>query len=180
MSHMRLTALSPFPAAVVALVVAVACAPSKPPEGPVPSSLAKADPIVVAVQPTPAGVRVVTSITPPDVAGDTILALARASRQIARAVQAKVPDLPPGAKTITVSLYGTDVDKFGKRAFGKMIDTDFDVDSLRQIDLAKTGPAAVLNTATDLRANPSGDVAAAAWCMRYPHVGGDWCTMAGN
>ncbi len=79
-----------------------------------------------------------------------------------------------------MDLYGTDVDKFGKRSFGRMLETDFDVGSLRELDLKAAGPAAVLDTAIDLRLDPSGEAGVAAWCMRYPHVGGDWCTMAGD
>ena len=174
----------PFPIrpimAAACLMVLAACARSEPPDGPTPTSLAKADPAIASLQPTPKGVRLTLRVAEPDVAGDTIRLTARAARQIARAVQAGVRDLPQGATVITLDLYGTDVDKFGKRSFGPMLETDFDVASLRALDLKAAGPAAVLNTAIDLRLETAGEAAVAAWCMRYPHAGGDWCGMAGD
>ena len=41
------------------------------------------------------------------------------------------------------------------------------------------GPAAVLNTAIDLRIDEPGTDPINAWCQRYPRVGGAWCNMAG-
>jgi hypothetical protein len=166
--------------AAAGLAALAACARSEPPEGPTPTSLAKADPAISSLQPTAKGVRLTLRVVEPDVAGDTIRITARAARQIARAVQAGVRDLPATATVITVDLYGTDVDKFGKRSFGRMLETDFDVASLRALDLKAVGPAGVLGTAIDLRLDPSGEAGVAAWCMRYPHVGGDWCAMAGD
>lgn len=174
----------PFPRCLIlaasGLAMLAACARSQPPEGPAPTSLAKADPAIASLQPTAKGVRLTLRIIEPDVAGDTIRVTARAARQIARAVQAGARDLPAGATVITLDLDGADVDKFGKRSFGRMLETDFDVGSLRELDLKTAGPAAVLNSATDLRLEPSGEAGVAAWCMRYPHAGGDWCTMAGD
>ena len=166
--------------AAASLAILNACARSEPPEGPAPTSLAKADPAIASLQPTAKGVRLTLRIAEPDVAGDTIRLTARAARQIARAVQAGARDLPPGATVITLDLAGTDVDKFGKRSFGPILETDFDVASLRGLDLKAAGPAAVLNTAIDLRLEPAGEAGVAAWCMRYPHAGGDWCGMAGD
>jgi hypothetical protein len=167
-------------AAVAGLAILAACGRSEAPQGPAPTLLAKADPAIAGLQPTAKGVRLTLRIAEPDVAGDTIRITARAARQIARAVQAGAKDLPAGATVITLSLYGTDVDKFGKRSFGSMLETDFDVGGLRELDLNKAGPAAVLNTAIDLRLDPAGEAGVAAWCMRYPHAGGDWCEMAGD
>jgi hypothetical protein len=157
-----------------------ACAPRPAPEGPPPGALATADPIITGLQPTPKGVRVLARIDQPDVAGDTIRASSRAVRQIARAVQNGARDLPPDATVLTFDLYGVDVDKYGKHTFGRMFESDFDVGDLRKLDLKAKGPAAVLNTAIDLRIDKGGIDPINAWCMRYPHVGGAYCTMAGN
>ena len=151
----------------------------QPPEGPAPTALAKADPLVEAVQPTAKGVRVLARYPTPDVAGDSVRAASRVARQIARAVQAKASDLPAGAEVVTVDFYGVSVDKFGKRTPGRMFETDFDVGDLRGLDLKAKGPAAVLNTAIDLRVDQPGMDPINAWCMRYPHAGGAWCDMAG-
>ncbi len=172
---MRAAAL--FAGAVLALS---ACARSAVAEGPAPASLIKADPIITGLQPTEKGVRLIARIAEPDLAGDTIRASSRAVRQLARAVQAGAADLPPGATVLTFDLYGTDVDKFGKRTPGRFFESDFYVDDLRRIDLKAKGPAAVLNTAVDLRIDKGGDEPIAAWCMRYPHVGWNYCSMAGN
>jgi hypothetical protein len=184
MSHMpivfnaRCTAAA---GAVAAALVLAGCGqPAAPPEGPAPTTLAKADPLIQALQPTPKGVRVTVRFAAPDVAGDSVRAAAGVARQIARAVQAKASDLPPGATVITLDLYGVDVDKFGKRTPGRFFETDFDIGDLRDMDLKAKGPAAVLNTAIDLRIDPPGIDPINAWCQRYPHASGDWCTMAGD
>ena len=189
MSHMS----KPFPAqrtegvlartaAGCALALALAaCGRSVPaPEGPAPTSLAGADPLIQAVQPAPKGVvRVIARYPTPDVAGDSVRAASRVARQIARAVQAGAKDLPPDATVITLDLYGIDVDKFGRRAPGRFFESDFDVGDLKALDLKAKGPAAVLNTSTDLRIDHPGIDPINAWCMRYPHVGAEWCDMAG-
>jgi hypothetical protein len=175
-SHARCAAVAGVAAA---LVLAGCSQPAPPPEGPPPPSLAKADPLFQTVQPTPKGVRVVARYPTPDVAGDSVRAASRVARQIARAVQAGAKDLPPGATVITLDLFGIDVDKFGKRTPGRFFETDFDVGDLGDLDLKAKGPAAVLNTAIDLRVDNAGIDPINAWCMRYPHAGGDWCDMAG-
>jgi len=184
MSHMPIVSQARGSAAAGALAAALALAgcgqPAAPPEGPAPTALAKADPLVQAVQPTAKGVRVIARFPSPDIAGDSVRAASRVARQIARAVQAKAVDLPPGASVITLDLYGVDVDKFGKRTPGRFFETDFDVDGLRDLDLKASGPAAVLNTAMDLRVDPPGIDPINAWCQRYPHAGGEWCNMAGD
>ena len=178
-------ALAPLQAPVLALALAFALTlggcgqPAPASEGPTPTSLAKADPLVEGVQPMPMGVRVLARYPAPDVAGDSVRAASRVARQIARAVQAKAGDLPPGAAKISLAFYGVDVDKFGKRAPRRLFETDFDVGDLAALDLKAKGPAAVLDTAIDLRVDRAGSDAIDAWCMRYPHVGGAWCTMAG-
>ncbi|MGZ3280531.1 MAG: hypothetical protein ACXU8V_20625 [Caulobacteraceae bacterium] len=178
LSHSRCNAAA---GAVAAALVLAGCGqPAPSAEGPAPSTLAKADPLIQAVQPTPKGVRVIARFPTPDVGGDSVRAASRAARQIARAVQAKASDLPPGATVITLDLYGIDVDKFGKRTPGRFFETDFDVGDLMGVDLKAKGPAAVLNTAIDLRIDPPGIDPINAWCQRYPHVGGEWCTMAGD
>jgi hypothetical protein len=168
--------------AAVALALALAaCGRSAPaPEGPAPTSLAGADPLIQAVQPAPKGVvRVIARYPAPDVAGASVRAASRIARQIARAVQAGARDLPPDATVITLDLYGIDVDKFGKRAPGRFFESDFDVGDLKALDLKAKGPAAVLNTSTDLRIDHPGIDPINAWCARYPHVGAEWCDMAG-
>ncbi|HEY4029388.1 MAG TPA: hypothetical protein VGM25_03520 [Caulobacteraceae bacterium] len=169
--------------AAAALVLSLALAgcgrPAPAPEGPAPTALAKADPLVEGVQATPMGVRVLARYPAPDVAGNSVRAASRVARQIARAVQAKAKDLPPGATQISLAFYGIDVDKFGKRMPGRLFETDFDVGDLAGLDLKAKGPAAVLDTATDLRIDHAGADAIDAWCMRYPHAGGAWCNMAG-
>jgi len=166
-------------AAALALVLAGCGRPVPPAEGPPPASLAKADPLIEALQPTPKGVRVIARYPTPDVAGDSVRAASRIARQIARAVQAGARDLPPDATVVTLDLYGVDVDKFGKRTPGRLFETDFDVGDLEDLDLKAKGPAAVLNTAIDLNVDHAGIDPINAWCMRYPHAGGDWCDMAG-
>jgi hypothetical protein len=166
--------------AAACLLTVSACRPAPPSEGPAPTALGKADPIVVAVQPTAKGVRVVARVDQPDLAGDSIRAAARAARQLARAVQAGAVDLPPGAKVLTFDLYGVDVDKFGKHTAGRLFESDFDVGDLHHIDLKQKGPAAVLNMAIDLRIDKAGIDPINAWCMRYPHVGDNYCSMAGD
>ena len=169
------------PALAISGLVLCACAkPAPPAEGPPPKSLAGADPIIIAVQPTPRGVRVIARVAEPDLAGGAIRAAAAAVRQLARAVQARAADLPPGAEVITFDLYGVDVDKFGKRTPGRLFESDFDVGDLRGADLAQKGPAGVLNLAVDLRIDKAGIDPINAWCMRYPHAAGNYCTMAGD
>lgn len=164
----------------MALALALAgCGRPVPPEGPAPIALAKADPLIQAVQPTPKGVRVIARFPTPDVAGDSVRAASRVARQIARAVQAGAKDLPAGATVITLDLYGIDVDKSGNRTPSRFFETDFDVGDLTDLDLKAKGPAAVLDTAIDLRVDSPGVDPVNAWCMRYPHAGGDWCDMAG-
>lgn len=169
-----------LPAAMALIVLAACTQAAAPPEGPTPKSLAKADPLIVQLQPTAKGVRLAARYSQPDVAGDSIRAAARIARQIARAVQAGAQDLPPGAKVITLDLYGVDVDKFGKRTNSRFFETDFDVPTLRDLDLKAKGPAGVMNTAIDLRIDKAGIDPINAWCMRYPHAGGNYCTMAGD
>jgi len=184
MSHLPIFHLGANPAACMlalcALVLAACSRPAPPPEGPAPGSLAKADPLVVGLQPTARGVRVLARYAEPDLAGDSIRAASRVARQIARAVQAGASDLPPGAKVITLDLYGVDVDKFGKRTSSRFFQTDLDVDGLKVLDLRTLGPAAVLNTAIDLRIDKAGIDPINAWCMRYPHAAGNYCNMAGD
>lgn len=168
-------------AALATLLLLPACGrPSGPSEGPVPRALAKADPLIQGLQPSAKGVRVIARFPQPDVAGDSVRAASRIARQLARAVQAGATDLPPGATVVTLDLYGVDVDKFGKRTPGRFFETDFYVDDLKTLDLKDKGPAAVLNTAIDLRIDPAGIDPINAWCMRYPHVAGEWCNMAGD
>lgn len=165
---------------VIALSLMACSRPAPPAQGPAPTSLAKADPLVVSVQPTAKGVRVVARYGQPDVAGDSIRAASRVARQIARAVQAGARDLPPGSSTITLDLYGVDVDKFGKRMPARLFESDFDVEDLKDVDLKTKGPAGVLDTAIDLRIDHAGVDPINAWCMRYPHAGGQYCSMAGD
>jgi hypothetical protein len=182
MSHMStvLHACRRAAGAVGATLVLAGCGqPAAPPEGPAPTTLAKADPLIQALQATPKGVRVIARFPTPDVAGDSVRAASRVARQIARAVQAGARDLPPGATVITLDLFGIDVDKLGQRTPGRFFETDFDVGDLKGLDLEAKGPAAVLDTATDLRVDPAGEGPINAWCMRYPHAGGQWCDMAG-
>jgi hypothetical protein len=157
-----------------------ACSPPPKPEGPAPRWLARADPIIVGLQPTPKGVRVIARIEQPDLAGDTIRIASKAVRQLVRAVQAGAQDLPPTATVVTFDLYGVDVDKFGKRTPARFFESDFYVDDMRGLDLRHKGPAAVLDTAIDLREDKAGIDPLNAWCMRYPHVGASFCTMAGD
>jgi hypothetical protein len=180
MPHQRFMGLFRAIAAAAAACALAACARPAAPEGPAPASLAKADPIITAVQPSAKGVRVIARVDQPDLAGDTVRIASRAIRQIARAVQNKAPDLPPGAKVITFDLYGVDVDKFGKRTPGRLFETDFYVEDVRVLDLKHKGPAAVMDTAIDLRIDKAGIDPINAWCMRYPHVGGTYCEMAGD
>jgi hypothetical protein len=126
------------------------------------------------------GVRVAVRYARPDLAGDSIRAAAGAARQIARAVQARATDLPPGAAVITVDLYGVDVDKFGKRTPTRFFESDFNVADLRNADLKAKGPAGVLNLAIDLRIDHAGIDPINAFCMRYPHAAGQYCNMAGD
>jgi hypothetical protein len=181
MSQMPIRPLAGLRLTLCALVLGLgACAQKDPPDGPPPTALAKADSIITGLQPSPRGVRVLARIDAPDVAGDIVHASSIAIRQIARAVQHGARDLPPEAKVITFDLYGTDVDKFGKRSFGRMFETDFYIQDMRNLDLKTKGPAAVMNTAIDLRIDKAGTDPINAWCMRYPHVAGNWCSMAGN
>ena len=167
-------------AGALALVLTACGERAAPAEGPAPTLLAKADPLIEVVQPTPQGVRVIARYNQPDIAGDSVRAGARVARQIARAVQAGAKDLPPGAVVITLDLYGVDVDKFGKRTPGRFFESDFHVEDLKAVDLKAKGPAGVLNVGYDLRIDHPGIDPINAWCMRYPHTGGMWCTMAGD
>jgi hypothetical protein len=166
--------------ALCAVALAACSWPAPPPEGPAPTSLAKADPLVVGLQPAARGVRVLARYAEPDLAGDSIRAASRVARQIARAVQAGAKDLPPGAEVITLDMHGVDVDKFGKRSNSRLFETDLDVGALRDLDLKAKGPAAVLDTAIDLRIAKAGIDPINAWCMRYPHAAGNYCNMAGD
>lgn len=177
----RMSNLTVHALTVAACVVALSgCARPAPPERPAPARMVQADPIIKSLQPAAKGVRLIARVDQPDVAGDTIRASAEAMRQVARAVQNHAADLPTTATVITFDLYGVDVDKFGKRTPGRMFESDFDVGDLRNVDLSKKGPAAVLNMAIDLRIDKAGIDPINAWCMRYPHVGANYCTMAGD
>jgi hypothetical protein len=178
LSHLARGAAGLFAAAMT--LGACSAPPAAPDQGPAPRWLVQADPIIVGLQPTPKGVRVIARIDQPDLGGDTVRGASKAIRQMARAVQAGAQDLPATATVITFDLYGTDVDKFGKRTQARFFETDFDVSDMRHMDLTKKGPAAVLNTAIDLREDKAGIDPLNAWCMRYPHVGGNFCTMAGD
>lgn len=156
-----------------------ACRPGPTPEPPAPKTLAAADPIIFATAPTAKGVLVKAHIAQPDLAGDSVRRASQAVRQIARAVQAGAPDLPPGASVVTFELYGADVDKFGKRTPGRLFASDYDVNDLKNADLSVTGPAKALNLAIDLRIDHAGISPINSWCMRYPHAGSNFCEMAG-
>ena len=158
------------------------CAPAQKAagDGPAPKALAQADPIIAGLQPTSKGLRVIARIGEPDLAGDTVRTASRAVRQLARAVQAGAADLPAGAQVLTFDLYGVDVDKYGKRIPGRLFESDFNVEDLKSVDLRQKGPAAVLNLAVDLRIDRAGIDPINAWCMRYPHVAGNYCSMAGD
>jgi hypothetical protein len=159
------------------ILLLAACKPA--PDPPAPRSISGADPIIVAIAPAPKGLLVTARIAQPDLAGDSIRLASRAVRQIARAVQSGASDLPPAATMITFELYGVDVDKFGKRTPGRLFAADYDIDDLKSADLASLGPAKALNLASDLRIDPAGISPINAWCMRYPHVGTNYCEMAG-
>jgi hypothetical protein len=185
MSHM----LSPFHSsasravfagALIALSLAACAKPSPQAEGPAPTALAKADPLVEAVQPAANGVRVIARYARPDIAGDSVQAAARVARQVARAVQANATDLPPGAAVITLDVYGVDVDKFGKRTPARFFESDFHVEDLKALDLQTKGPAGALNAGFDLRIDHAGIDPINAFCMRYPHAAGEYCNMAGD
>ena len=167
-------------ACAVVLLLAACGKSGAPPDGPAPTSLAQADPLIEAVQPTPQGVRVIARYPKPDVAGDSIRAGSRVARQIARAVQAGVGDLPPDAAVITLDLFSVDVDKFGKRTPSRFFESDFHVADLKAVDLKAKGPAGVLNVGFDLRIDHPGIDPINAWCMRYPHAAGEYCNMAGD
>ena len=162
--------------------VALACADCRPalsPEPSAPKSLASADPIIIGTALTPKGVLLKARIAQPDLAGDAVRRASLAVRQVARAVQAGATDLPAGASVITFEVYGVDVDKFGKRTPGRLFASDYDVNDLKNADLANTGPAKALNLAIDLRIDHAGISPINSWCMRYPHVGSNFCEMAG-
>jgi hypothetical protein len=161
------------------VLAACACAPRPAPDGPPPTRLAAADPIVTAIAPSPRGVLVLGHLTEPDLAGDSVRRASIAVRQLGRAIQAGATDLPPAAKIITFELYGVDVDKFGKRTPGRIFAADYEVDALKDADYAKSGPAKVFNLAIDLRIDHAGINPINAWCMRYPHIGDNICEMAG-
>ena len=164
-----------------ALLALAACSrPGVQADGPAPTSLAKADPLIQSVQPSAMGVRIAARYAEPALAGGSLRAATRVARQIARAVQAGAKDLPPGAQTITLDVYGVDVDKNGKRTPPRFFESDFNVEDLKNADLKAKGPAAALNLAIDLRIDHAGIDPINAWCMRFPHAGGDYCSMAGD
>jgi hypothetical protein len=156
-----------------------ACRPNSASAPPAPKSLAAADPIIFATLPTAKGVLVKARIDWPDLAGDSVRRASQAVRQIARAVQAGAPDLPASASVVTFELYGVDVDKFGKRTPGRLFASDYDVNDLKNANMSVTGPAKALNLAIDLRIDHAGISPINSWCMRYPHVGSNFCEMAG-
>jgi hypothetical protein len=160
------------------LMVAAGCARATPDRQPS-ATLAAADPIVISVVPGPKGPRVLARLAEPDLAGDSIRRASQAVRQIGRAVQAGAKDLPPSATVVTFELYGVDVDKFGKRTPARLFASDYDVNDLKSADYAKSGPARSLNMAIDLRIDHAGISPINSWCMRYPHVGTNFCEMAG-
>jgi hypothetical protein len=169
-------------AVVVAGMICAACRPAPalaPDPGPPAHSLAAADPAIVAVAPTRRGVRVMARLTQPDLAGDSVRAAAQIMRQIDRALQAGAADLPSEATVVTFDVYGVEVDKLGKRTAGRLFESDFDVNDLRNADLKTIGPAKVLNMAIDLRIDHAGIAPINAWCMRYAHAGANYCAMAG-
>ena len=166
-------------ALAISALICVGCRPTAPRDALAPRSLASADPIIVTAAPDASGVLVTARVAQPDLAGDTIRLASRAVRQIAWAVQAGAPDLPPSASVITFELYGVDADKFGKRTPARLFAGDFDVNDLRNADLKSMGPAKILNLAIDLRIDDAGISPINAWCMRYPHVGTNYCEMAG-
>jgi hypothetical protein len=166
-------------AACGAALMALACTPRPVPDGPPAKTLAQADPIVAATAPTRRGLLVLARIDQPDLAGDSVRRAAQAVRAIGRAVQAGAVDLPPGASVVIFELYGVDVDKFGKRTRARLFVSYYDVDDLKSADYSATGPAKALNLATDLNIDHAGISPINAWCMRYPHVGGNFCEMAG-
>ena len=165
-------------AMIWACVMVAACghAPSEPPR---PTSLAKADPLIVATAPTARGILLLARVDQPDLAGDSVRQASRAVRQIARAIQAGSKDLPPDASVVTFELYGVEADKLGKRTPARLFASDYDVNDLRNADLKSMGPAKLLNLAIDLRIDEAGISPINAWCMRYPHVGTNYCEMAG-
>ena len=156
-----------------------ACRPAPASTAAAPKSLASADPIIIGVASTPKGVLVRASIAEPDLAGDSVRRASQAVRRLALAVQAGAADLPPGASVLTFEIYGVDVDKLGNRTPGRLFASDYDVNDLKTADMAATGPAKALNLAIDLRIDHAGISPINAWCMRYPHVGGNFCDMAG-
>lgn len=162
-----------------ACVMAVACSRAPSPEPTAPTSLAKADPLIVATAPTARGILLLARVDQPDLAGDSVRQASRAVRQIARAIQAGAKDLPPDASVVTFELYGVEADKLGKRAPARLFASDYDVNDLRNADLKSIGPAKLLNLAIDLRIDEAGISPINAWCMRYPHVGSNYCEMAG-
>jgi hypothetical protein len=162
-----------------AVLACAACRPSSD-ASPPPMSLAAADPIIVGLAPTPTGVRLTARLGQPDLAGDSVRAAAKAMRQVDRAVQAGAGDLPPKAEVLTFAFYGVELDKSGKRTAARLFEADFDVNDLRNADLKAMGPAHVLNLAIDLRIDHAGAAPINAWCMRYAHVGGNFCGMAGD
>ena len=172
--------LTTFVAASWALVLCAGCARPAPDWGPTPTSLAKADPVIVAATPTVKGILITARLDQPDVAGDSIRIASRAVRQIDRAIQAGAPDLPVNTSVVTFELYGVEVDKVGHRRAGRIFSSDFDINDLRNADLKTMGPAKVLNLAIDLRIEMAGISPINAWCMRYPHVGWNYCEMAGD
>ena len=162
-----------------AALLALGCTPRPAPDGPPAKTVAKADPIVAATAPTRRGLLVLARVDQPDLAGDTIRRASLAVRAIGRAVQAGATDLPPTASVVTFELYGVEVDKFGKRTRARLFSSDYDVDDLKSADYGAMGPAKSLNMASDLNIDHAGISPINAWCMRYPHVGGSFCEMAG-
>jgi hypothetical protein len=141
--------------------------------------VAKADPAITAIAPSPRGELVLVRIHDPDLAGDSVRRLALAVRRIGRAIQAGAKDAPGPDQMLTVELYGVDVDKMGKRTPARIFAVDYEADDLRSADYGPSGPAKIFNLAVDLRIDHAGISPINAWCMRYPHVGTNICMMAG-
>ena len=169
-----------LPLLLAALLALAACHAKPPPEAAPAAVLASADPIIVATAPTKKGLLVLARISAPDLAGDAIRRASQAVRRIGRTVQAGAKDLPSGAEVVTFELYGVDVDKFGKRTPRRLFQSDYDVNDLKNTDYGAAGPAKALNLAIDLRIDHAGIAPINAWCMRYPHVGSNFCDMAGD
>ena len=166
--------------ALLAAAGLAGCHAKPPPDKPPAATLASVDPAIVATAPTARGLLVMVRLRAPDLAGDSIRRASQLVRQLGRSVQAGARDLPAQAQVVTFELYGVDVDKMGKRTPARLFQSDYDVSDLKNADYAATGPAKALNMAVDLRIDHAGIAPINAWCMRYPHVGSNFCDMAGN